>query len=97
MAFIGSIKDEIMDIEELACHLLLFLKESYPDKLAERYKLGEFSDLDGYALLEAVGKARGFVVSGGEIDTLRAANIIINEFRAAKIGRITLEKPDEGI
>lgn len=92
LAFIGSIRDEIMDVETLACHLLEYLRDHYAPLLVQRYKLdGDISALEGYELLEYIGKKRGFVVSGGEIDTYRAANVILDEFRAAKIGRVTLE------
>lgn len=96
LAFIGSIRDEIMDVETLACHLLEYLRDYYAPLLVQRYKLdGDISALEGYELLEYIGKKRGFVVSGGEIDTYRAANVILDEFRAAKIGRVTLEWPPE--
>lgn len=96
LAFIGSIRDEIMDVETLACHLLEYLRDHYAPLLVQRYKLdGDISALEGYELLEYIGKKRGFVVSGGEIDTYRAANVILDEFRAAKIGRVTLEWPPE--
>ncbi|WHH59428.1 ribosome biogenesis GTPase YlqF [Petroclostridium sp. X23] len=93
LAYTGAIKDEIMDIEELTCSLLEFLRNNYPEKLKERYKLNEISDLSGYELLTNIGKKRGCIVSGGEIDTFRAAGIILDEFRGAKIGSMTLEKP----
>ncbi len=96
LAFIGSIRDEIMDVEELACHLLEFLRDKYTDMLCARYKLtDDISPMTGYEMLEYIGKKRGFVVSGGEIDTFRAANVILDEFRGAKIGRITLETPSD--
>jgi len=95
LAFTGAVKDEIMDIEELACHLLVFLRDNYPSSLAERYKMTGFDNLEGYEMLELLGKKRGFVVSGGEIDTERAAHILLDEFRAAKLGCITLEKPEQ--
>ena len=96
LAFIGSIRDEIMDVETLACHLLEYLRDHYAPLLVQRYKLdGDISALEGYELLEYIGKKRGFVVSGGEIDTYRAANVILDEFRAAKIGHVTLEWPPE--
>ena len=93
LAFTGAIKDEIMDLEEIACRLLLKLKELYPDSLTARYKMTDFDDLDGYELLQLLGKKRGFVVSGGEIDTERAAKILLAEFRGAKLGNISLERP----
>lgn len=95
LAFTGAVKDEIMDIEELACHLLVFLRDSYPSSLTERYKMTDFDNLEGYEMLELLGKKRGFVVSGGEIDTERAAHILLDEFRGAKLGSITLEKPEQ--
>ena len=99
LAYIGSIKDEIMDTETLCCSLLEFLRDNYPEALSQRYKLEgiDLTALAGYEILGTVAKKRGFVVSGGELDTLRAANIVLDEFRAAKIGRVTLELPgDEG-
>lgn len=95
LAFTGAIKDEIMDTEYLACKLLTFLKDNYPDSLVGRYKMTDFENVEGYELLEYLGKKRGFVVSGGEIDTERAANVLLDEFRAAKLGNITLEKPSD--
>lgn len=92
LAFTGAVKDEIMDVELLSMKLLEFLKENYPDSLTQRYKMEDFFDLDGYEMLTLLGKKRGFVISGGEIDTLRAANILLDEFRGAKLGRITLDK-----
>lgn len=94
LAFTGAIKDEIMDIELLAVKLLEFLKETYPESLTNRYKMTDFDDLDGYEMLIMLGRKRGFVVSGGEIDTLRAANILLDEFRGARLGEISLETPD---
>lgn len=94
LAFTGAIKDEIMDVELLAVKLLEFLKEAYPKSLTNRYKMTDFDDLDGYEMLILLGRKRGFVVSGGEIDTLRAANILLDEFRGARLGEISLETPD---
>lgn len=97
LAYIGSIKDEIMDTETLCCRLLEFLRDNYREDLEVRYRLEgiELPEMTGYELLEGIAKKRGFVVSGGELDTLRAANVVLDEFRAAKIGRITLELPDD--
>lgn len=94
LAFVGSIKDEIIDVETLACKLLEFLNRYYAAQLHQRYKLQPIGGLSGYELLTAIGKKRGFVVSGGEIDTLRAANIVLDEFRSGKIGKISLEIPE---
>ena len=93
LAFTGAIKDEIMDLEEIAMRLLEVLREKYPQKLTERYKMTDFDELGGYEMLELLGRKRGFVVSGGEIDTERAAKILLDEFRGAKLGRISLECP----
>ena len=95
LAYTGAIKDEIIDTEELACNLLEYLKDNYPASLETRYKMTDFAELKGYELLEYLGKKRGFVVSGGEIDTERAAGILLDEFRAARLGNITLEKPSD--
>ncbi len=96
IAFTGGIKDEIIDIEELACELLGFLSEKYPELLMARYKLEEDNvKEDDFALLETVGRKRGCVISGGNIDTFRAASLLLDDFRSAKIGNITLELPKE--
>ncbi|MFU0833115.1 MAG: Ribosome biogenesis GTPase A [Oscillospiraceae bacterium] len=93
LAFTGAIKDDIIDMETLACHLLEVLRDSYAKLLVGRYRLeGDISGFDGYALLEQIGKKRGMLMHGGEIDTERAAVVFLDEFRAGKIGRITLEK-----
>lgn len=95
LAFTGAIKDEILDTEYIAVKLMSFLGKNYPEALAERYKMQDFGGLDGYELLQLMGKKRGFVISGGEIDTERAAKILLDEFRGAKLGRITLEMPQD--
>ncbi|WP_028516683.1 ribosome biogenesis GTPase YlqF [Ruminococcus flavefaciens] len=93
LAFTGAISDDILDIETLAMKLLAYLAANYPDSLIERYKI-ECSDEDtGLALLEKVGKKRGMMITGGEINTERAAITVIDEFRSGKLGRITLESP----
>lgn len=98
IAFTGGIKDEIMDVEELACLLLGFLRENYAENLIARFKLAEdvLESMDDYDLLEEIGRKRGCVVSGGSIDTFRAASLVLDEFRAARIGAITLETPEDG-
>ncbi len=96
IAYTGGIRDEIMDIEELACELLSFLKVHYSTALCERFKLqADAVESEPFDLLEEIGRKRGCVVSGGEIDTFRAAGILFNDFRGAKIGNITLEFPEE--
>lgn len=92
LAFLGSINDEILNLEELAEHLLSTLRELKPDALYERYKKLSADTPDG-ALLESVAKSRGFILKGGVYDAERAARIVLDEFRAGKIARVTLEQP----
>ena len=93
LAFTGAISDDILDIETLAMKLLSFLAECYPQSLIDRYKIEFDENDDGLSLLEKVGKKRGMVISGGEINTERAAITVLDEFRSGKLGRITLEAP----
>lgn len=94
LAFTGAVKDDVVDIEALACRLLIMLAEKYPERLKERYKL-EALDGDGWELLQSVGRKRGMLISGGEVNTERAAITVLDEFRSGKLGRITLELPSE--
>ena len=94
LAFSGAIRDEIMDVEELAVHLIGFLAQKYPETLEARYGLTDFDKMS-YEILEDLGRKRGCVISGGEVDTVRASNILLDEFRASKLGNITLEFPGE--
>lgn len=94
LAFTGAVKDDVVDIEALACRLLAMLAEKYPEKLKERYKLTSLEG-DGWELLQAVGRKRGMLISGGEVNTERAAITVLDEFRSGKLGRITLELPSE--
>ena len=94
LAFIGSVKDDIMDVETIAVRLLDILKTDYTDRLAERYKLGpEIADLESWEVLEAIGRKRGMLLRGNEVDTERAANTLLTEYRGGKLGKITLERP----
>lgn len=95
LAFTGAVKDQILDIELLAVRLLDFLKKLKPKDFIERFKLKDtdLEDIDSYDLLELIGKKRGMLVSGGEVNTERAAIMLLDEFRAAKLGRITVEMP----
>ena len=93
-----------MDTEFLACRLLEYLKDNYNDLLLARYAIttDDIPPCDdetvgcvvGYEILERIGRKRGFLVSGGEINTERAANTVLDEYRSGKIGRMTLEQPD---
>jgi ribosome biogenesis GTPase A len=92
LAFTGAVKDNIMDLEALAARLLERLYTNYAQLIKERYKLGEIVDSSGHGLLSLVGKSRGMLLQGGEINLERAAITVLDEFRAGTIGRITLEK-----
>ena len=95
LALTGAIKDDVVQIEELAMAYCNRMKSLYPDLLATRYKLGEketFVGMSDYDLLCYIGKKRGFLISGGEINTERTADMLLDEFRAAKLGRITLDR-----
>ncbi len=94
LAFSGAIKDEIMDTETLGAKLMETLCLRAPEALKTRYKLETTEFENGFFALEAVAKKRGFIVSKGEYDLLRAAQIVLDEFRSAKIGRISLESPE---
>lgn len=95
LAFTGAVKDQILDIELLAVRLLDFIKELKPADFITRFKLENegIENIDSYELLKMIGKKRGMLVSGGEIDTERAAIMLLDEFRSAKLGRITVEMP----
>lgn len=95
LAFTGAVKDDVLDIELLAARLLSYLAESYPQRIIERYKLGDIENLDGFQLLEQVGRKRGMLISGGEVNTERAAITVIDEYRSGKLGKITFEVPQE--
>lgn len=102
LAFTGAVKDEIMDVETLGCHLMAFLGERYPATL-QAYKLteiparedGEETVAYGYRLLELAAGKRGMRISGGEFDTERMARVLLDEFRGGKLGKFTLELPGE--
>lgn len=93
LAFIGSVKDEVTDLESLSCRLLDVLKKTNPQMIENRYKISGFEELEGWEILEMIGKKRGFLIKGGEINYERAAAIVCDEFRGGKLGRISLELP----
>lgn len=97
LAFTGAVKDQVLDIEFLAVRLLEFLKKLKTAEFISRFKLEEvdLDNIDSYELLKMIGKKRGMLISGGEIDTERAAIMLLDEFRAAKLGRITVEMPSQ--
>jgi len=91
LAFTGAIRDEIIDIETLGANLMLRMKEFYPDRITQRYKVDTTSDAGGFDMLAQAAKNRGFLISGGEFDLERMAVILLDEFRSGKLGRVTLE------
>ena len=95
LAFIGSVKDAVLDIETMAVRLIDVLRDGYPDRLAERYKISDFEDLQSWEILELIGRKRGMLISGGEINTERAAVMLLDEYRGGKLGRISMEFPNE--
>lgn len=93
LAFTGAVKDDILDIEALVAFLLENLSVNYPEAVSERYKIDKSGD--GFELLSELGRKRGMLVSGGEVNTERAAITLLDEFRSGKLGKITLELPGE--
>lgn len=99
LAATGAVKDDILDTETLGCKLLEILSMRAPEAIISRYKISIPDPIEsafpGYDMLEQAGKARGFLIRGGEIDTERMARILLDEFRGGVLGRITLETPEE--
>lgn len=96
LAFIGSVKDEILDSETIAVRLLDVLKVEYKDCLLERYKITpDDLELESYELLEQIGAARGMKARGGCVDTERAAVTLLDEYRGGKLGQLTFERPSD--
>lgn len=93
LAFIGSVKDEILDSELMAVRLLEVLQSDYADRLQQRYGILPTPDAQPWEVLEQIGRKRGMLARGGEIDTERAANMLLDEYRDGRLGRISLEKP----
>lgn len=91
LAFTGGVKDQILDIETLAVRFLAVMRDNYPQMLAERYKISGFEEMEPYEILELIGKKRGMMIRGGEIDTMRASVAVLDEYRGGKLGRLTLE------
>ncbi len=94
LAFTGAVKDAVLDVESLALRLLELLSMEYPDCLRARYKLPPLDEKPAIQIAEEIGKKRGMLISGGEVDYERLSVMLLDEFRGGKIGRITLEKPE---
>ena len=97
LAFTGAVKDDVLDIEELACYLMDYLAAHYADTLTERYKIDVGETDTGYDLLEKAGRKRGFLMRGAQVDTERMARILLDEFRGGKLGRFTLETVEDAL
>ena len=95
LAYTGAVKDGIMDVEELACHLMELLHKYYPQTLLDRYKVEAPAGTPGWELMEMAGRKRGYLVSGGEVNTERMSKVLLDEFRGGKLGKFTLEMPED--
>lgn len=96
LAITNAIKADVLDKETLGANFMLRLRTMYPDALRERYKFEPDPDANGYELLEVAAKKRGFLISKGEYDIERMANTLLGEYHDGKLGRLTLEQPDDG-
>lgn len=94
LGFTGAVKENVLDLEDLAARLMVLLNERYPDALAARYDIACPGDTPGWELLELVGRRRGYLIARGEVDLTRAARNILDEFRSGRLGRFTLEVPN---
>ena len=94
LAYTGAVKDDIIDIETLACSLMRMLWVRYPDAIRARYKIDMPEEAEGWELLEAAGRKRGYLISGGEVDLERMAKVLMEEYRSSKLGKFTFETPD---
>ena len=95
LAMIGSINDEILNIDELALELIQYLRNAYPGTLEKRYQCEVAAEKEALQILEEVAKLRGCLIKGGELDYGKASRLLMDDFRSGKLGRITLEMPEE--
>ena len=95
LAMIGSINDEILNIDELALELIQYLRNAYPGTLEKLYQCEEVAEKEALQILEEVAKLRGCLIKGGELDYGKASRLLMDDFRSGKLGRITLEMPEE--
>ena len=95
LAYTGAVKENVIDVEELACKLMELLLRHYPETLVSRYGIDVSQTLPGYELLEAAGRKRGYLVARGEVNTERMAKVLIDEYRSGKLGKFTLEMPED--
>ena len=97
LAYTGAVKEGVMDLEELACRLMELLHRYYPQTLLERYKVEAPAGTPGWELVEMAARKRGYLVSGSEVNTERMSKVLLDEFRGGKLGKFTLEMPEETI
>ena len=95
LAYTGAVKENVIDLEELACFLMTLLHKHYPQALLDRYQVEAPEDTPGWELLELAGRKRGYLVSGGEVNLKRMARVLLDEFRGGKLGKFTLEMPED--
>ena len=97
LAYTGAGKEGVIDVEELSCRLMELLNKYYPQTLLERYKVEAPEGTPGWELVEMAGRKRGYLVSGGEVNTERMSKVLLDEFRGGKLGKFTLEMPEEQV
>ena len=97
LAYTGAVKEGVIDIEELSCRLMELLHKYYPQTLLERYKVEASEGTPGWELVEMAGRKRGYLISGGEVNTERMSKVLLDEFRGGKLGKFTLEMPEETV
>ena len=95
LAYTGAVKDGVIDVEELSCRLMELLHKFYPQTLLERYKVEAPEGTPGWELIGMAGRKRGYLISGGEVNTERMSKVLLDEFRGGKLGKFTLEMPEE--
>ena len=95
LAYTGAVKEGVIDIEELSCRLMELLHKYYPQTLLDRYKVEAPQGTKGWELIEMAGRKRGYLVSGGEVNTERMSKVLLDEFRSGKLGKFTLEMPED--
>ena len=96
LAFTGAIRDDVLDIEDLSFELMDLLAHRYPSAVEAKYKIALPEQFQGWEIVELVGKKRGFRISGGEVDLARAARLVLDDYRSGRLGRFTLEAPEDG-
>ncbi len=95
LAYTGAVKEGVIDLEELACRLMELLHKYYPQTLVDRYKVEAPEGTPGWELIEMAGRKRGYLVSGGEVNTERMSKVLVDEFRSGKLGKFSLEHPED--